>query len=211
MNYSQLSTAIQDYCENTETTFVNNIPVFVKQAEDRIYRTANLPVSRSVATGTLTASNKFLTLPSDFLVPLSFGVTNASSDQQFLINKDQNFIRQAYPDATDTAFPQYYAIYDSTKFILGPTPDSNYSYELNYFYKPESIVTAGTTWVGDNADSVLLYGSLIEAYTFMKGDPDIMSVYNQRYQEAMSLLKVQAEGRMTIDEYRDGTIRVPRV
>ncbi len=211
MNYSELNSAIQNYCQNTETSFVSNIPVFVKQAEDRIYRSVNLPVSRKVSTGTLTSSNQYLTYPTDMLVPLSLAVTDSSGDEQYLIFKDQNFIAQSYPDTADTAFPKHYAIYDSVKFILGQTPNSNYAYQLNYFYKPESIVTASTTWLGDNADSVLLYGSLIEAYTYMKGDPDIMGLYNSRYQEALGLLKVQAEGRMTVDEYRDGTIRVPRV
>jgi len=211
MTYTELVAAIKAYCQNTESTFVTNIPTFVKQAEDRIYRSVNLPVSRKIATGSLSTSSKYLTFPSDLLAPLSFEVTNSTSDQVFLINKDYNFMSQAYPDDSVKGFPKHYAIYDSTNFVLGPSPSATSAYRLNYFYKPASIVTASTTWLGTNADSALLYGALIEAYTFMKGDADLMNTYNQRYQEALGLLKTQAEGRMTVDEYRDGTIRVPRV
>jgi len=211
MTYTELVAAIKAYCQNTESTFVTNIPTFVKQAEDRIYRSVNLPVSRKTSTGSLSTSSKYLTFPTDMLVPLSLEVTNATSDQVFLINKDYNFMSQAYPDDSVKGLPKHYAIYDSTRFVLGPSPSATSAYALNYFYKPASIVTESTTWLGTNADSALLYGALIEAYTYMKGDPDIMNLYTQRYQEALGLLKTQAEGRMTVDEYRDGTIRVARV
>jgi len=211
MTYTELVAAIKAYCQNTESTFVTNIPTFVKQAEDRIYRSVNLPVSRKTSTGSLSTSSKYLTFPTDMLVPLSLEVTNATSDQVFLINKDYNFMSQAYPDDSVKGLPKHYAIYDSTRFVLGPSPSATSAYALNYFYKPASIVTESTTWLVTNADSALLYGALIEAYTYMKGDPDIMNLYTQRYQEALGLLKTQAEGRMTVDEYRDGTIRVARV
>ena len=211
MNYTELVAAIKAYCQNTESTFVTNIPTFVKQAEDRIYRSVNLPVSRKIVDGNLSTSTKLLTFPSDLLAPLSLAVTNSTSDQVFLIYKDHNFMSQAYPDDSVKGFPKHYAIYDSTNFVLGPSPSATSAYRLNYFYKPASIVTASTTWLGTNADSVLLYGALIEAYTYMKGDAAIMNLYTERYQEALGLLKAQAEGRMTIDEYRDGTIRGPRI
>lgn len=209
MNYAALNQAIQDYCENTETSFVNNIPTFVKQAEYRIYRNVNLPANYTVATVTTTSSNKFLSAPADFLIQSELKITSGS-DQIPLIIKDQSFIRQAYPDESSTGLPKYYGLFDNDSFILGPTPDAAYSVEVYYYKIPTSIVTAGTTWLGDYADEVLLYGSLVEAYTYMKGDQDMLALYQQRYNEALVALKLQAEGRMTIDEYRDGVIRTPR-
>jgi len=209
MNYAALNQAIQDYCENTETSFVNNIPTFVKQAEYRIYRNVNLPANYTVATVTTTSSNKFLSAPADFLIQSELKITSGS-DQIPLIIKDQSFIRQAYPDESSTGLPKYYGLFDNDSFILGPTPNAVYSVEVYYYKIPTSIVTAGTTWLGDYADEVLLYGSLVEAYTYMKGDQDMLALYQQRYNEALVALKLQAEGRMTIDEYRDGVIRTPR-
>lgn len=209
MNYAALNQAIQDYCENTETSFVNNIPTFVKQAEYRIYRNVNLPANYTVATVTTTSSNKFLSAPADFLIQSELKITSGS-DKIPLIIKDQSFIRQAYPDESSTGLPKYYGLFDNDSFILGPTPDAAYSVEVYYYKIPTSIVTAGTTWLGDYADEVLLYGSLVEAYTYMKGDQDMLVLYQQRYNEALVALKLQAEGRMTIDEYRDGVIRTPR-
>ena len=207
MTYAELTAAIKDYANNTETNFVAAIPTFVKQAEQRIYRSVNLPVNRKNGAGTLTDGNQYLTMPTDFLLPLSLSITS-SSNQIFLLNKDSNFIRSTYPNASTKGTPKYYATFASDSFIIGPTPDANYVTELHYYYQPASIVDTSPSWLGTNADTVLLYGSLVEAYTYMKGDADMMQLYQQRYQEALDLLKLQAEGRMTGDEYRDGTIRV---
>tara|TARA_R110002074_G_scaffold390898_1_gene575207 strand:- start:99 stop:731 length:633 start_codon:yes stop_codon:yes gene_type:complete len=207
MNYTELTAAIKDYTNNTGTEFSAAIPTFVKQAEQRIYRSVNLPVNRKNVAGTMTDGNTYLEMPTDFLFPLSLAITS-SSNQIFLLNKDANFIRSTYPNASTEGTPKYYGVFDSTTFIVGPTPDVNYVTELHYYYMPNSIVTDSTSWLGTNADTVLLYGALIEAYTYMKGEPDIMQLYQQRYDEALQLLKMQAEGRTTGDEYRDGMIRV---
>jgi hypothetical protein len=217
MNYAALSTAIQAYTENTETDFVANIPVFVQQAEQRIYNTVQFPSLRKNVTGVTTASNKYLACPSDFLAVYSMAVvdgTLATGDYEYLLNKDVNFIRQAYPKASDTGAPKYYALFgpQSTNdaeltFILGPTPDGSYPVELHYYYYPESIVTATTTWLGDNFDSVLLYGSLVEAYTYMKGEQDMMALYNGKYQEALALAKRLGDGMERQDAYRSGQYR----
>ena len=209
MTYAELTAAIQDYANNTETAFVAAIPTFVKQAEQRIYRSVNLPVNRKNVAGTLTDGNQYLTMPTDFLLPLSLSITS-SSNQIFLLNKDSNFIRSTYPNASTKGTPKYYATFASDTFIIGPTPDANYVTELHYYYQPASIVDTSPSWLGTNADTALLYGSLVEAYTYMKGDADMMQLYQQRYQEAVGLLKLQAEGRMTGDEYRDGTIRTAK-
>ena len=209
MTYAELTAAIKDYANNTETNFVAAIPTFVKQAEQRIYRSVNLPVNRKNVAGTLTDGNQYLTMPTDFLFSLSLSITS-SSNQIFLLNKDSNFIRSTYPNASTKGTPKYYATFASDSFIIGPTPDANYVTELHYYYQPASIVDTSPSWLGTNADTVLLYGSLVEAYTYMKGDADMMQLYQQRYQEALDLLKLQAEGRMTGDEYRDGTIRTAK-
>ena len=207
MTYAELVAAIKDYANNTETNFVAAIPTFVKQAEQRIYRSVNLPVNRKNQAGNMTDGNAYLTMPTDFLLPLSLSVTS-SSNQIFLLNKDANFIRSTYPNASTKGTPKYYATFASDTFIIGPTPDADYVTELHYYYQPASIVDTSPSWLGTNADTALLYGSLVEAYTYMKGDADMMQLYQQRYQEALDLLKMQAEGRMTGDEYRDGMIRV---
>ena len=209
MTYAELTAAIKDYTNNTETAFVAAIPTFVKQAEQRIYRSVNLPVNRKNVAGTLTDGNQYLTMPTDFLLPLSLSITS-SSNQIFLLNKDSNFIRSTYPNASTKGTPKYYATFAVDSFIIGPTPDANYVTELHYYYQPASIVDTSPSWLGTNADTALLYGSLVEAYTYMKGDADMMQLYQQRYQEAVGLLKLQAEGRMTGDEYRDGTIRTAK-
>ena len=209
MTYAELTAAIKDYANNTETAFVAAIPTFVKQAEQRIYRSVNLPVNRKNVAGTLTDGNQYLTMPTDFLFSLSLSITS-SSNQIFLLNKDSNFIRSTYPNASTKGTPKYYATFANDTFIIGPTPDANYVTELHYYYQPASIVDTSPSWLGTNADTALLYGSLVEAYTYMKGDADMMQLYQQRYQEAVGLLKLQAEGRMTGDEYRDGTIRTAK-
>jgi len=217
MNYTELSNAIQAYTENTEADFVANIPVFVEQAEQRIYNNVQFPSLRKNVTGVTTINNKYVSCPSDFLAVYSFAVvdgTLASGTYEYLLNKDVNFIRQAYPQADDTGLPRYYALFGPQSandaeltFILGPTPDANYNVELHYYYYPESIVTASTTWLGDNFDSVLLYGSLVEAYTYMKGEADMMQLYNGKYMEAMALAKRLGDGMERQDAYRSGQFR----
>ena len=207
MTYAELTAAIKDYCQNTETNFVAAIDTFIKQAEQRIYRSVNLPVNRKNVAGTSTDGNQYLAMPTDFLFPLSLTITS-SSNQIFLINKDANFIRATYPNASTEGVPKYYGVFASDTFIVGPTPNADFTTELHYYYQPASIVDTSPSWLGTNADTVLLYGCLLEAYTYMKGDTDLMQMYQLRYQEALGQLKTQAEGRMTRDEYRDGTIRV---
>ena len=209
MNYTELTAAIKDYANNTETNFSNAIDTFIKQAEQRIYRSVNLPVNRKNVAGTITDGNQYLTMPTDFLFPMSLAITS-SSNQIFLLNKDANFIRSTYPNASTEGVPKYYGVFASDAFIIGPTPNADFVTELHYYYQPASIVDTSPSWLGTNADTVLLYGCLIEAYTYMKGDPDLMQLYTKRYEEALILLKMQAEGRMTGDEYRDGTIRTAK-
>jgi hypothetical protein len=214
MNYAALSDAIQAYTENTDATFIAEIPVFIQQAEQRIYNTIQFPSLRKNVTGATTNNNKYLACPSDFLSVYSLALVDALGNYEYLLNKDVNFIRQAYPNPNDKAIPKYYALFGSQSndaneltFILGPTPDATYVAELHYFYYPESIVTAGTTWLGDNFDSVLLYGSLVEAYTYMKGEQDIMALYNVKYQEALALAKRLGDGLERQDAYRSGQYR----
>lgn len=207
MNYSELNQAIQDYTENDETTFVSQIPTFVRQAEERINRAVQIPDLRRNQTGNLTASNRFLAQPSDFLSVFSLAVVDGSGDYEFLLPKDVNFIREAYPSVSTTGKPQYYGIFDDEAFILAPTPDDSYTVQLHYYYDPPSIVDAGTSWLGDNAETALLYGSLIEAYTFMKGESDLINLYTARYNEAIAQLFNLGEGRNRMDSYRDGEPR----
>jgi hypothetical protein len=221
MNYTQLSTAIQDYTQNFESDFIANIPVFVKQAEQRIYNTVQFPSIRKNVTGSVSTANKYLSCPSDFLSVYSMAVIDASGNYEYLLNKDVNFIRQAYPNpTTDTGIPKYYALFgptvsgatisDELSFILGPTPDAAYSVELHYYYYPESISVAadGQTWLGDNFDTVLLYGSLVEAYTFMKGEQDMMALYEGKYKEALSQAARLGDGLERSDAYRSGQFRL---
>jgi hypothetical protein len=209
MTYTELVAQIQDYTENTFTT--TDINTFITQAEQRIYNTVQLPALRKNVTGSLSFGNKYLAMPTDWLATFSLAVINSDNEYLYLLNKDVNFIRQSFPD-TDSVFygePQYYAVFNSTSFIVGPTPDANYSAELHYFYYPESITTAGTSWIGNNFSSVLLYGSLLEAYTYMKGEADVMANYKARYDEAMLLLKQLGDGKDRQDAYRSGQVRYP--
>jgi len=211
LTYSQLVAQIQDYTENTFTT--TDINVFISQAEQRIYNSVQLPALRKNVTGSMTSGNKYLAIPNDWLSTFSLAVINANNEYLYLLNKDVNFIRQSFPD-TDSDFygePQYYAVFDNSSFILGPTPDASYAVELHYFYYPESITTVsgGTTWLGNNFSSALLYGSLLEAYTYMKGEADVIAQYQKRYDEAMQLLVQLGDGKNRQDAYRSGQVRVP--
>ena len=227
MNYTQLNDAIQAYTQNYEQDFVANIPVFVQQAEQRIYNSVQFPSLRKNVTGSVSANNKYLSCPSDFLSVYSLavvtGVTGGNintGSYEYLLNKDVNFIRQAYPTPNDTGTPKYYALFgptvsgavisDELSFILGPTPDAAYDVELHYYYYPESITVAsdGQTWLGDNFDTVLLYGSLVEAYTFMKGENDMLALYDGKYKEALALAKRLGDGLERSDAYRSGQYRV---
>jgi hypothetical protein len=231
MTYSELYANIQAYLENTfPDTYLadgstvstkTQIDTFIKQAEQRIYNSVQFPSLRKNVTGVLTASNKYLSCPGDFLASYSLAVIDATGAYEYLLNKDVNFIRQAYPQPTDTAFPKYYALFGPTttsggspvitnelSFIVGPTPDAAYDVELHYYYYPESIVTAGTTWLGDNFDSVLLYGSLVEGYTFMKGETDVITFYETKYKEALGLAKRLGDGLERGDAYRDGQTKL---
>ena len=207
LNYTQLVAEVQSYTENQFST--DDINTFIKQAEERIYNTVQLPDLRKNYVGTTTIGNKYLTPPSDWLATYSLAVVNTSNEYTYLLNKDVNFIRESFPD-TDAAFygqPQYYAIFDDNSFILGPTPDANYTVELHYFYYPTSIVTASTTWLGNNFSSALLYGTLLEAAAYMKEDADVLQNYTQRYTEALSMLKQLGDGKNRRDAYRSGQAR----
>ena len=229
MNYTELYNTIQSYTENqfpavylassSTVSTTTQINTFITQAEQRIYNSVQFPSLRKNVTGATTTSNKYLSCPSDFLATYSMAVIDATGSYEYLLNKDVNFIRQAYPQPTDTAIPKYYALFGPTvassvitnelSFILGPTPDTVYSVELHYYYYPESITTvaSGQTWLGDNFDTVLLYGSLVEAYTFMKGEVDIITGYNQKYMEALALAKRLGDGLERSDAYRSGQYR----
>lgn len=207
--YGQLKQAIQDYTDNTETTFVNNLPVFIRAAEERILKNVQLQFFRKNASAALTNGNKYLACPTDFLAPYSLSYVDGNNDKQFLLLKDVNFIQEFNPDATDTAAPRYYAQFDIDNFILAPTPDSNYAVELHYFYRPVSLTAgadSGTTWLSENADLVMLYGALVEAYIFMKGEADIMALYNQRFQEGLMALKMFGEAKEVTQDYRVGQV-----
>ena len=232
MTYDELVAAIQSYTENqfpttyladgSGVTSTTQIDTFIKQAEQRIYNTVQFPSLRKNVTGVTTSGNKYLSCPGDYLASYSLAVIDASGNYEYLLNKDVNFIRQAYPNPSDTAIPKYYAIFgptttsggspvitDELSFILGPTPDAAYNVELHYYYYPESITVAGDgrTWLGDNFDSVLLYGSLVEAYTFMKGEADMIALYDGKYKEALALAKRLGDGMERQDAYRSGQYR----
>lgn len=220
MTYTQLVAAIKSYTENYETEFVANIPVFVTQAETRIYNSVQIPALRKNVTGLTTPSNKYLSCPSDFLSVFSIAAINTDGTYEYLLNKDVNFMRAAYPNPSTTGLPQYYALFgptvasgtvtDELSFILAPTPDLQYNVELHYYYYPESITVAadGRTWLGDNYDPVLLYGSLVEAYTYMKGEQDMMAYYDKKYQDAMMQLNRLGTGLERGDAYRDGQAKI---
>jgi hypothetical protein len=224
MNYQQLFETIKGYVENdfpdtqwtdsagtgTATlTSTEQVNVFIVNAEERIFNAVQLLDLRKNVTGNCTTNNKYLSTPTDWLASYSMAAIDSDGNYEYLLNKDVNYIRAAFPNPNSTGLPTHYAYFDENSFILGPTPDQNYLIELHYFYYPESITTAGTTWLGDNFESVLLYGSLLEAYTFMKGEQDVIAGYQNRYNEAMALLKQLGEGKNRQDQYRTQQIRVP--
>lgn len=205
MNYTELKANIQDICENTFTE--GELAMFTQQAEQKIYNTVQIPALRKNVSGTFTASNNYLQIPSDFLYSYSLAVIDGSGDFHFLLNKDVNFIREAYPSSSSTGLPKHYANFDDSSFIVGPTPNANYTAELHYGYYPESIVTAGTTWLGEEFDSALLNGALIEAIRFMKGEADIVGMYEKLYVQSIGLLKNLGDGKLRQDAYRSGQVR----
>lgn len=214
MNYVELCTAISDIVENSFTS--DQLALFTRQAEQKIYNSVQLPSLRKNVTGSLAASNKYLSCPTDFLSVFSLAVIKPNGEYVYLLDKDVNFIREAYPSPTSTGVPKYYAIFgplssDPTELslILGPTPDAAYQAELHYFYVPESIVTAGTTWLGDNFDSALLNGALVEAIRFTKGEPDLVQFYEKMFVDSLALLKNLGDGKQRQDAYRNGQLRVP--
>ena len=205
MNYSELKANIQDICETTFTDA--QLAMFVQQTEQNVYNTVQFPALRKNSTGTFTNGDKYLAVPADFVWAYSLSVVDGSGLSKFLINKDVNFIREAYPNPAATGIPQHYAYFDEDHFLVGPTPNSGYSIELHYGFSPESIVTATNTWLGDDFDSALLNGSLVEAIRFMKGEPDMVTMYTQMYLQSMTLLRNLADGKLREDAYRDGQYR----
>jgi len=222
MNYTELRQKIIDFAESDEPMFVDNIDEFVRSAEQKIYNSVQIPALRKNATSTVTPNNKYLSAPQDFLSVFSLAVIDSSGTYEYLLNKDVNFIRAAYPSPTDVGVPKYYAIFGPTttsdqppvitneiSLILGPTPNSNYRVELHYFYYPESIVTANTTWLGDNFDTALFYGAMREASIFQRMAADVVANYEQKYNEAMTLLKQLGDAKNRQDAYRSGQVRYP--
>ena len=224
MNYAELFEAIKGYVENdfpntswvgpdgsstVTLTSTEQINTFIKEAEQRIFNTVQLLDLRKNVTGNCSTGNKYLSVPSDWLANFSMAVVDTDGNYEYLLNKDVSFIRQSYPNPNNTGLPYCYAYFDENSFILGPTPDDDYEIELHYFYYPPSIVDAGTSWLGDNFDSALLYGALLEAYTFMKGEEDVIKQYQKRYDEAMAMLKQLGEGKNRQDMYRSGQVRYP--
>lgn len=205
MNYSELTANIQDICEQTFTA--DQLAMFTQQAEQKIYTTVDLPAFRKNQTGSLTSGNKYLTMPTGMLYVYSLAVIDADGDYYYLLNKDVNFIREAYPSPSDTGQPKHYAVFDQNTFIIGPTPNSNYNSEIHFSYYPESIVTAGTTWLGEEFDSALLNGALVEAIRFQKGEADMVALYEKLYVQSLTLLVNVGDGKLRGDAYRDGQVK----
>lgn len=207
MDYTELKTNIQDICENTFTD--DQLAMFTQQAEQKIYSSVQLPALRRNVTGPLTASNNYVAVPGDYLYTYSLAVVDGDGNYTYLLDKDVNFIREAYPDPTVTGIPKHYANFDDSAFIVGPTPDNTYTVELHYGYYPESIVTAGTTWLGEEFDSALLNGALVEAIRFMKGEQDMVDMYNKMFTLSIGLLKNLGDGKLRGDTYRSGQPKIP--
>jgi len=208
--FTTLKSAIQDYTQNTESTFVADLAIIIQQGEDRIIKSVELPNFRKNVTGTFTSGNQYLATPSDYLYPFSLAVLDSSNNYTYLLSTDVSFIREAYPSASTTGTPKHYAQFDDTTFIVGPSPSSSLNVELHYYYIPQSITASsdGTSWLGTNTPELLLYASLIEAYTFMKGEPDVMANYEKRFQEALQRLTLLSDGYNRKDAYRDGQRKI---
>ena len=209
--YGELKAAISDYTENDETTFTNNIPMFIRMAEERILKNCQLNLFRKNSSALTTANNQYLVCPADFLAPFSLSMTGADGDKHFCDFKDVTFLQTYTPDPTTTGRPKYYGQFDNTNFVLAPTPDIQYTAELHFFYRPMSITNdtltdSSTTWLSVNAEMAMLYGALIEAYIYMKGEQDIMQMYNSRFQEALIGVKMLGEAKETTDQYRTGEV-----
>ena len=207
--YDQLKTAIQDYTENDESSFVTNLPLFIRIAEERILKNVQLSMFRKNATASTTASNKYLACPGDFLAPFSLSLAGSDGDKFFIDFKDPSFLQTYTPDSTTTGSPRYYAVFDVDNFILAPTPNTTFTAELHYFYRPASLTAgsgSGTTWLSENAEMAMLYGALIEAYIYMKGEQDVMAIYNKRFEESLIGIKMLGEAKETTDEYRRGKV-----
>ena len=207
--YAQLKTAIQDYTDNTETSFVTNLPVFIRLAEEKILKEVQLTVFRKNSEGTMTQGNKYLTVPLDYLTPFSLTYITSGGAQNFLLFKDVDFIQTYTPNEATTGEPRYFAQFDDDAFIMAPTPAENYLTELHYFYRPDSLTAgseSGTTWLSKNAELTLLYGALIEAYVYMKGDPQLMQDYEKRFMQSLQGLKMFGENKQVTDQYRSGMI-----
>lgn len=207
--YAQLKQAIQDYTENDETSFVNNLPVFIRAAEERVFKNVQLSLFRKNVSASMTSSNQYLSCPSDFLAPFSLSYTNSAGNKDFLLYKDVNFLQEYSPDASVTGSPKYYSQFDVDNFLIAPTPDDSYAVELHYFYRPASLTSLAddaSTWLSSNAPMAMLYGSLIDAYTYMKGEQDLIANYSQRFTESVASLKQLGEAKETTDQYRVGMI-----
>ncbi len=206
MNYTELKTNVQDICETSFTDA--QLAMFTEQAEQKMYNTVQIPALRKNVSGVMTSSNEYLSTPSDFLYVYSLAVVDGSGNFTFLLNKDVNFIREAYPSSSSTGTPKHYALFDNDTILLGPAPNSGFTTQLHYGYYPESIVTANTTWLGEEFDSALLNGTLVEAIRFMKGEPDMIALYEKMYASAMALLKILGDGKLRSDTYRSGQARL---
>jgi len=206
-----LTDSIKEWTQNDESTFVAEIPFFIKNAEERIFKVVDLEYFRKNATGVMTSGNKFLQKPSDWLANFSLSFVNASSENVFLLQKDVNYLQEFHPNPSSTGTPRFYASFDVNNFIVAPTPNSNFTVEVHYYYRPTSLTTddSGSTWISTNAPDALLYATLIEAYTFMKGENDLLQLYTARFTEAISRLKIYAEAKENTDAYREGLVRVP--
>ena len=207
--YDQLKTAIQDYTENDETTFVNNLSTFIRLSEERILKNVQLSFFRKNATASTTQNNRFLACPGDFLAPFSLSLAGTNNDKFFIEFKDPSFLQSYTPDSSTTGEPKYYAVFDVDNFLLAPTPNAAFTAELHYFYRPNSLTAgagSGTTWLSENAELTLLYGALVEAYLYMKGEQDMMAYYDKRFQESLIALKMMGESKEVTDEYRTGKV-----
>jgi hypothetical protein len=206
-----LTASVQEWTQNDESTFVAEIPFFIRNAEERIFKVVDLEYFRKNVTGVMTSGNKFLQKPSDWLANFSLSFVNSSSENVFLLQKDVNYLQEFHPNPSSTGTPRFYASFDVNNFIIAPTPNSNFNVEVHYYYRPASLTTddSGSTWISTNAPDALLYATLIEAYTFMKGENDLLQLYTARFTEAISRLKIYAEAKENTDAYREGLVKVP--